>query len=215
MIDPLLRRFIAYEKRKEAVIIGTIVAGLAVVWPATEDYIAARKQTHEAQLKLDEAEHSIAKLPQFMQMHKRKMQELSAVEKRMVNEDTARDLQGELMELGRATGCTVLRAQLADPIKRKWNTNDHPVFGEKIQNKGEESPFNLETRQLALSITGPMSNLYKFLEGVNKIDKVMHAGTMAIKGGSESFGSAESEESGTLDITLMLFNLTKPATAST
>lgn len=214
MIDPLLRRFLSYKKRKEAVIIGTILAGLVVVWPATEEYIAARKRTHEAELKLEEAEHAIAKLPRFKQMHERKMQELDVVSGRMVSGDTARELQGELMELGRATGCTVLRAQLADPIARKWNMNDHPVFGEKIKNKGAETPFQLETRQLALSITGPMSNLYRFLEGVNKIDKVMHAGSMSIKGGSESFGSNDVEESGTLDMTLMLFNLSNQTVAN-
>ncbi len=215
MIDPLLRQFLAYKKRKEAVIIGTILAGLAVVWPATEDYIAARKETHDAELKLDEAEHTIAKLPQFMQMHQRKMQELDAVAKRMVDDEAARDLQGDLMELGRATGCTVLRANLADPTVRKWSQNDHPVFGDNIRNKGVETPFELETRQLALSITGPMSNLYKFLEGINRIDRVMHAGAMSIKGGNESFGSSDEEESGTLDMTLMLFNLTKPGTTAT
>lgn len=211
MIETLLRRFLAYEKRKEALIIGTILAGLVMVWPATDEYIAARQRTHDARLRRDEAEKAIAKLPQFVRLHEQKTKELDVLTHRLVGGDVARKLQSDLMELGRQTGCTVLRAQLTEPSSRVWNENDHPIAGHKLKNTGGETPFQLETRQLSLSIAGPMSGLYAFLEGVNRLDKVVHAGAMSIKGGSS--GGGKDNDTGTLDMNLQLFDLTKRETA--
>jgi len=202
MIEPLLRRFLAYEKRKHAVIIGTILVGLVVVWPATDEYIAARQRTHEARLKRDEAELAIAKLPQFTRLHELKAKELKVLADQLVGADAARKLQNDLMELGRQTGCIVLGAQLTEPSSRVWTENDHPLSGTGLKNKGAETPFQLETRQLTLSITGPMGGLYAFLEGLHRVDKVIHAKEMAIKGGKDN-------DTGTLDMKLLLFDLTK------
>lgn len=209
MIEPLLRRLVAYEKRKQAVIIGTILVGLVMVWPATDEYIAARQRTHDVTLKRDEAELAIAKLPQFTRLHERKVNELKVLADQLVGGEAARKLQSDLMELGRQTGCIVLGAQLTEPNSRVWNENDHPVAGTKLKNTGAETPFQLETRQLTLSITGPMSGLYTFLEGLNRVDKVIHARAMSINGGNSAGGNEN--ETGTLDMNLLLFDLTKRA----
>ena len=207
MIEPLLRRFLAYEKRKEAVIIGTIVAGLVVVWPATDEYIAARQRTHDVRIQREQAEVEIAKLPQFERMHGIKTNELEVLASQLVGADAAQKLQSDIMELGRRTGCTVLRANPSEPSKRVWHENDHPVAGAKLRNPGGETPFQLEKRQLTLSITGPMNGLYAFLEGLNRIDKVIHAPAMDIKGGNP--GGGNDNDTGTLNMTLSLFDLTK------
>jgi hypothetical protein len=111
------------------------------------------------------------------------------------------------MELGRQTGCIVLGAQLTEPSSRVWNENDHPLSGTGLKNKGAETPFQLETRQLTLSISGPMSGLYAFLEGLHRVEKVIHAREMAIKGGNSKDGT--DKDTGTLDMKLLLFDLTK------
>ncbi len=210
MIEPLLRRFLDYEKRMVAVIIGTILAGLVVVWPATDEYIAARQRTHDAQQNRDEAEQAIAKLPQFTRLHELKAKELKALSDQLVGADAARKLQNDLMELGRQTGCIVLGAQLSEPTSRVWNENDSPVAGARSKSGGVETPYQLETRQLSLSITGPMSGLYAFLEGLHRVDKVIHARAMTIKGGNS--GGGKDNDTGTLDMNLLLFDLTKRAT---
>jgi hypothetical protein len=207
MIEPALRRFLAYEKRKEAVIIGTILAGLVMVWPAADEYIAARQRTHDVRIQREEAEVEIAKLPQFTRMQELKTKELEVLAKQLVEGDAARKLQSDLMELGRQTGCTVLRAQLSDPSSRVWNENDHPVPGSRLRDPGAETPFQLDTRQLSLSIAGPMNGLYAFLEGLHRVDKVVHARAMAIKGGNA--GDESNYDTGTLDMNLLLFDLTK------
>ncbi|HUG68973.1 MAG TPA: hypothetical protein VMM76_14585 [Pirellulaceae bacterium] len=202
MIEPLLRRFLAYEKRKQVVIIGTILAGLLMAWPATDEYIAARQRTHDARLKLEEAEQTVAKLPQFTRLHQMKMKELEVLSQRLVGDQAARKLQSDLTELGRQTGCTVLRVQLADPVTRVWKENDHPVMGTKLKNAGGDTSFQLETRQITLAVTGPMDGLYAFLEGLHRIDKVIYPRSMSMKGGND-------DQVGNLDLTLSLFDLTK------
>ncbi len=207
MIEPLLRRFLAYEKHKQVVIIGTILAGLVVAWPAADQYIAARQRTHDARSKLDEAGIAIAKLPQFTRLHQLKTKELDVLSQRLVGDQAARKLQSDLTELGRKTGCTVLRVQLGEPGTRVWNENDHPVSGTKLKNTGGETPFQLETRQITLSVTGPMDGLHAFLEGLNRIDKVIYPRSMSMKAGNSMTGTEG--QIGLLDLTLSLFDLTK------
>lgn len=207
MIEPALRRFLAFEKRKEAVIIGTILAGLVIVWPVADGYIAARQRTHDVRIQQEEAEVEIAKLPEFVRMQELKAKELEGLTTQLVEGDAARRLQSDLIELGRQTGCTVLRAQLSDPSSRVWNENDHPVPGSRSRDPGAETPFQLDTRQLSLSIAGPMNGLYAFLEGLHRVDKVVHARAMAIKGGNA--GDESNYDTGTLDMNLLLFDLTK------
>lgn len=209
MIEPLLRRFLAYEKQKQVVIIGTILTGLVVAWPATDEYIAARNRTHEARKKLEEAGLAIAKLPQFTRLHQLKTKELEVLSQRLVGDQAARKLQSDLTELGRQTGCTVLRVQLGDPSTRVWNENDHPVSGTKLKNTGGETPFQLETRQITLSVTGPMDGLYAFLEGLHRIERVIHPRSMSMKGGNSMVGN--DDQVGLLDLTLSMFDLTKMA----
>lgn len=202
MIEPLLRRFLAYEKHKQVVIIGTILAGLVMAWPTTDEYIAARQRTHDARLKLEETQHTIAKLPQFTRLHQLKTKELEVLSERLVGDQAARKLQSDLTELGRQTGCTVLRVQLADPVTRVWKENDHPVMGTKLKNAGGDTAFQLETRQITLAVTGPMDGLYAFLEGLHRIDKAIYPRSMSMKGGND-------DQVGNLDLTLSLFDLTK------
>ncbi|MBC8352929.1 MAG: hypothetical protein H8E66_13120 [Planctomycetes bacterium] len=211
MIEPLLRRFLVYEKRKQVVIIGTILAGLVMVWPATDEYIAARQRTHDAQIQLEETKHAIAKLPQITEMHKRQTEEVKTLAQQLVSGKAARKLQDDITGLGRRTGCTVLRAQLSDPSRRTWNQLDHPIAGTSLRNTGGETPFQLETRQLAISVAGPMSGLYAFLEGLHGIDKVIHARALSIKG--EASADPNKKNAGTLEMSLSLFDLTKKETA--
>lgn len=207
MIEPLLRRFLVYEKRQQVIIIITILTGLVMAWPATDEYIAARQRTRDARLKLEEAEHAIAKLPQFTRLHQVKAKELEVLSQQLVGDRAARKLQSDLTELGRQTGCTVLRVQLADPATRTWHENDHPVSGNKLKSTGGETPFQLETRQITLSVTGPMDGLYAFLEGLHRVDKVLYPQSMSMRGGNAMAGN--DDEVGLLDLKLSLFDLTK------
>ena len=205
MIEPLLRRFISYKKRKQTIIIGTILTALVIVWPAVDEYIAARQRTSAAQSQLQEANEQVGKLDDYAALHKRKLQELARLEARMAPEKVAQALQNQLTELGRQTGCTVRKARLGEAARRPWMEKDDPIRGMRTSNSGGQTPFLLETRQLALTVSGPMSGLYNFLDRLHRIDRIMHSRTVTIQRSNEDGSTAE------LTIDLLLFNLSKKA----
>lgn len=206
MIESALRGFIEYKWRTHAVIILTLLVGLAALWPAADEYTAARQRTTAAHLKLAETRQEIEKLPGYMELHKQKLAELESLERRMVPERAAQELQGELTELGRQTGCTLRRAAVQPSSSRDWCEKDDPLEVNRPKTQSEETPFRLETRVLSLSVTGPMNGLYKFLSRLNQVDRVVHSRAITLRRSSEDGSMAA------LDVELLLFDLPlKPA----
>jgi hypothetical protein len=206
MIEPIARRFLEYEKRKYVVITLTVVTTLVMVWPAVDEYSAAKQRTKDAVAEKDNSQEEVALLEQYVAAHDKRQQELAALEQQMVSEKIAQSLQNQFTELGRQTGCQVRRARLSEPGRRDWKDDDHPIRGARSGRKGEETPFRLETRQLALQVTGHMAGLYEFLARLHRVEKVMHSKAVTIRRSSEDGSTAS------LNMDILLFDLTrKPA----
>ena len=201
MIEPLAMRFVEYKKRKQVVIILTILSALVVVWPAVDEYTAASQRQDAAQVELDKAQEAVKKLDQYVDLHARKQQELASLEQQMMSEKAAQSLKGQLTDLGQQTGCMIRRARLDPPARRDWKEKDHPIKGTRRVENGGATPFKLETRRLALSVTGPMPSLYNLLEQLHRIEKVVHSQAVEIKRSSED-GNAAS-----LTMEFLLFDL--------
>ena len=205
MNDQVLREALQHPKRHYGVIIITLLTGLVVVWPASDEYFAAKQRTSDATAELAEARERISTLPRHQQLYEQKVVELSVLEKRVVSEKAAQDLQGKVTELGRKTGCSVRKALVGDAVRRDWKANDHPL-GIRSGDKGADTPFRLETRQLTLLVTGPMTGLYGFLNELHKVDKLIHTKDVSIESSTDDGKTAE------LRMTLKLFDLApKPA----
>ncbi len=83
--------------------------------------------------------------------------------------------------------------------------NDSPVTGADKTDPGKETPFQLVSRQLSVSISGKMPKLHEFLSEIYKIDKTLHTRAITLQRAGRSKGMA------TLDLDLMLFDLEKKA----
>jgi len=208
MIESILRRFVTSKQRNRAVIIVTVLTALVVVWPAADEYSAARGRTREALARLEETQGRISQLSLHQQVQQKKQYELESLERRTLSERAALELQGTLTELGRETGCTVRKARLSEVTRRDWREGDDPLAASRTAAAGEDTPFQLESRTLTLSVTGPMIGLYRFLEGLHRVDKVMHSKTATIKRAGEESGT------GSLDVELLLFDLPRKPTES-
>ena len=97
------------------------------------------------------------------------------------------------------------RIRLGDATRRDWMENDSPVTGTDLANPGRETPFQLVSRQLTLSITGQMPKLHAFLSEMHKIDKTMHTRTISLERAGRTEGVA------TLDLDMVLFDFEKKA----
>lgn len=205
MVESALQQFLTYPHRQKAVIIVTLLTGLVVVWPAVDGYIEARTLKKEARTKLEETNAEIAKLPRHAELFKKKQEELGALQRRTVTEDSAQRLRNDLVQLVRQSGCTMRRIRLGDATRRDWMENDSPVTGADLVDPGRETPFQLVSRQLSLSITGQMPKLHGFLAELHKIDKTMHTRTISLQRAGRNKGTA------TLDLDMVLFDFEKKA----
>jgi len=177
-----------------------------VVWPAVDGYIEARGRKKDASAKLAKTNEEIAKLPRHAELYQKKQEELAAFTRRTVKEDAAQRLRNDLVQLVRKAGCTMRRIRLGEATRRDWMENDSPVTGADLVDPGDETPFQLVSRQLSLSITGQMPKLHEFLAEMHKIDKTMHTRSIALqRAGRSSKGIA------TLDLDMVLFDFEKKA----
>lgn len=203
MIEPFLRRLIQHERRKSIVIVVTILTGLLVVLPAADEYNAARGRVSAAKGQLVEMRSQADDLPQFEELYQVKLSELRKLESEAVSEAVAERLQNELVEMVRQSGCTMRLIRPGDPLRRDWTTRDHPVRGLSATHRGDNTPYQLETRQISLSVTGSMPNVLEFLARIHRLDQFIHSRQISLKRADEGGNTA------ILDMDLVLFNLIK------
>jgi hypothetical protein len=201
MNDQVLQELLRHPKRHYGVIIITLLTGLVVVWPASDEYFAAKQRTSDATAKLKDARAQLGTLPRHQQLYEQKVAELSELEKRVVSEQAAQVLQAKVTELGRKTGCSVRKALIGDAARRDWRENDDPIEGTRSADAGADTPFQLETRELSLLVTGPMVGLYGFLSELHQVDKLIHTKDVSIESSTEDGATAA------LRMTLKLFDL--------
>ncbi len=205
MIEPLIQQFLSHPYRRQAVIIVTLLTGLVVVWPAVDAYTMARTRRLAASTRLEQTNQDIGKLPRHVELFKKKQAELEKHNRRAVSEDAAQRIRNELVQLVRKTGCTMRRIRLGDASRRDWMENDSPVKGVDLVDPGRETPFQLISRQLSLSITGEIPQLHAFLAEMHKIDNTMHTRSISLERAGRSQGAA------TLDLDMVLFDFEKKA----
>ena len=203
MIEPLLRRLVQHERRKSIVIVVTILTGLLVVLPAADEYNAARGRVNAAKGQLLEIQSQANDLPHFQKLFQVKAADLKKLESQAVSESVAERLQNELVEMVRQSGCTMRLIRPGDPLRRDWTTKDHAVRSLNVTDRGENTPYQLETRQISLSVTGSMPNVLEFLAHIHRLEQFIHSRQISLKRADEGGNTA------ILDMDLVLFNLIK------
>lgn len=200
MIEQALWRFLESDKRKQAVIIGTIVTGLVAVWPAADEYMAAGKRVRDAKSALEESQQEVNKLPKYAQVFEMRQAELAKLESQVVGEEEAQALLTRLRGLVRTTKCKMRTTKLGTALVRDWQEEDSPV-NNSVRRPGGDTPFRLATRQISISITGTNPNISTFLEKMHEIDKLVHTKTISLK----RAGERSREQS--LDLEILVFDL--------
>jgi hypothetical protein len=205
MIETLLRRLIEHKRRKTVVIILTVLTGLLVVLPAADEYNAAQERISTAAVDLADAKEEVADLDYYNRLFAEKQREVKQLESQAVSDTVAQHLRSELVELIPQTGCTMRQIRLGDVVRRDWTEDDDPVRGTSLSERGEPTPYQLETRQIAISLTGSMANLHDFLSRIHDRSEFIHTKTVNLK------RSDGAENLANLDIDILLFNLVKKA----
>lgn len=201
MIEQALWQFLEYGKRKQAVIIVTIITGLVAVWPAADEYMAARERIRSAQSELEESRQQVDKLPQFTQMFEKRNAELKDLEERTVTRKAAQLMRDEVTSIARREGCRMERLVLGGELRRDWTENDAPVNHTAIVDRGGDTPYQLVTRQMTVSMEGSMKNVKQFLSELHDLKRMIH--TKSISLSRNSLGKMD------VNIDLLMFDLVK------
>lgn len=102
--------------------------------------------------------------------------ELSTYEQSMVGVEQMPSIQSELMDLARASGCQLRKAVVQAGSTETWEAEQPLQEEEDVEAEspdsvpasllGEESPYQLTTEQLSLSLTGTLKQTFDFLDRV-------------------------------------------------
>jgi Tfp pilus assembly protein PilO len=203
MIEPFLRRLIAHKQRKGIIIIVTVLTGLLVVLPAADEYKAASARLETAADQLEEMQTEVSGLSRIKQTHEAKQAELAKLEQLAISESDAQQLRSDLVEMVRQTGCTMRQIRLGEGLRREWTSDDHPVRSATLAERGDETPYQLETRQLSISLTGAMANLHEFMARIHRLDKLIHTRSVSVRRADEEGDTT------TMEMDLLLFDLVK------
>ena len=97
----------------------------------------------------------------------RAKEELSEIDHAMVDEKQMPSVQGQLIELARATGCRLRKAVIQIGNSDTWEP-EREEFLDEEEEYDWESPFTLNSQEVNLSLSGTFGQIQSFFESVSK-----------------------------------------------
>ncbi len=203
MIESLLRNFCESSHRKLIVAIVTTLLGLAVLLPLTDDYFDERESRRALMDGLDRARQKEKILPAFEQRVAELEEKVSLLEGRTVSAESVSQYRTTLLEIIRKAGCQMRRLEVGTPTRRPWMRNDDPLQSTAALGVTDKTPFQLERRNIKLSINGEMTSIHNLLDQLEK-DK-----TIAYPHRLQLHSTGGRSTSATLELELWLFALVR------
>ena len=203
MNESLLRNFCESRHRKLIVAIVTTLFGLAVLWPLTDDYFDERESRRALMDGLDRARQKEKILPAFEQRVAELEEKVSLLEGRTVSAESVSQYRTTLLEIIREAGCQMRRLEVGTPTRRPWMRNDDPLQSTAALGVTDKTPFQLERRNIKLSINGEMTSIHNLLDQLEK-DK-----TIAYPHRLQLHSTGGRSTSATLELELWLFALVR------
>ncbi len=203
MNESLLRNFCESRHRKLIVTIVTTLFGLAILCPLTDDYYDKRESCRTLMDNLDRARQTVKFLPAFEQRVVELEDKVSLLEGRTVSAESVSQYRTTLLEIIRKAGCQMRRLEVGTPTRRPWMRNDDPLQSTAALGVTEKTPFQLERRNINLSIDGEMTSIHNLLDQLEK-DK-----TIAYPHRLQLHSTGGRSTSATLELELWLFALVR------
>lgn len=199
--ERMLRRFLDHPQRKIFVIILTCVLALVTVWPVVDEYFVIQDACAQLELSIVEAEEEASSAPALRKAATERSAQLSELRKRTMTLEGVHEFSSDVVEMTRAAGCQLRRVDLGTVQKRRWYENDNPLSAPPPN--GKETPFELSSQRIALSITGPLDRVQTLLAELHRMDKLSHTQSMQLKPADEQRREVN------LDLELLFFDLTR------
>ncbi|MEW4561734.1 hypothetical protein AB1K70_04365 [Bremerella sp. JC770] len=120
-------------------------------------------------------------LSQIKTKHAEIQEALQAHQERTIDEESAHAVRSSLVQFARGSNCHLRRVDLGPVRVRQWHEKDHPVQTVNAQQRGKKTDFQLEVRELRLTLTGDFDEIESFLEKFEALDAHVNLQDMKLK----------------------------------
>jgi hypothetical protein len=200
-VEMLLRGFLEHPRRGLFVIIVTCVVGLLTVWPVVDEYFVLADDRSQAELSIAEAQQEIGEIDGLRKAAEEQEKTVKELREQLLEVDDVHNFSSKLVELTRTAGCQLRRVDIGEVQKRKWIENDHPLHPAATNTQTKETPYELRTQKMGLSITGPMDRIQSLLGELHAIKKLVHTQSIQLKPATDDRSEVN------LDLELLFFDL--------
>ena len=160
----------------------TFVIALLTCLPLVDELLEARAERADLRAELDNADQAIKVLAELEQSVGILAQELSALKQKAVSKEQVPELRKWLMDAARQSGCNLRRVNFAATERRRWLKDDSPNAIPKTTTGLEpETPFDLETRNVSISVTGSQAEVKAILKILDEDQRIKHARAVELK----------------------------------
>jgi hypothetical protein len=208
-VETLLRALVEHPRRGLFVIILTCGLALLLIWPVVDEYFALVEESAELERSVAQAQREVSAARNIEQAASARASELAALRQQTLAAKDVHAFSSQLVELTRNAGCQLRRIDLGEVQRRKWGDDDHPLRPQAIAS-GKETPYELHTQRVTLSISGPLESVQSLIGKLYALEKMVHTQSLQLRPTDDS----RSEVS--LDLELLFFDLQrakKPAAA--
>lgn len=204
MIENLAYKLCESRHRWLIVTAVTFVIALASILPQVDQLIAERSERAELKEQLAQAQRISASLPDYEVRVADTSGELAELRDREVDEERLTNLRSWLVNAARESGCQVRRIDISAADSRPWLEEDSPIEEPAKNGRKEKTPFDLQTRSVAFSVTGSNNDVLGLLRAIDADARLKHTQAMDLKPASRSARELQ------LDLTLKYFALVRP-----
>lgn len=199
-VEMMLRGLVEHPRRGLFVIILTCLLALLTLWPLVDEYFVVVSDCERLQQAIVDAELEIRSIDEMRKLGQAQATRLQQLRERTLGEQDVHGFSSRLVEITRGAGCQLRRVDLGQVQKRKWLEGDDPLRPLAATAGAKETPFELCTQRVGLSISGPLERVQALLSELHALDKLAHTQNIQLKPNSD-----RSEVN--LDLELLFFDL--------
>ncbi|MDX1962089.1 MAG: hypothetical protein SFX18_02985 [Pirellulales bacterium] len=206
--ESIVRVMLTHPRRFWGVIGVTVGILFLCGLPEVDKYNELRAQARDFRAELAQLGALDQRFARYQQQLDRRLTSLRELEKKALTPENVQEFRENMVELTRDSGCTLRRIRVQDPQLRDWLENDDPLQFHTPTEKETKTPYQLQTQQLSIQVTGPLANIRAMLDKLSRMDRYFDTAGFVLNRSSEDTGLVD------LDLQLLLFDLVKPSTAA-
>lgn len=179
MVNELIETFVEHPRRRAIIWSSAAAFSLLFVLPAWDHFSGARAAVAEHNTELTEISYSLSNLD-LLRSKLKSIHPGKDASNRTIDGESAERIRESVTRLTHEMGCRVRRLTMSDSLERAWCQGDNP-FAMDAPVQSADTGFELETRTLALSVSGNLAQLTKLTIALTRLDRFAVPSNMTLQ----------------------------------